>query len=190
MTDLTDVAEFAALFDDHYPRLHRYLSRRVGPEIGADLAQETFTEAITKRHRFDPARGSAGPWLYGIAHTLLARHRRREQRQLVAFARSGVDPFARPSDDEVADRADAATQGAALARALAGMHGRDRDVLLLFALADFGYAEIAQTLAMPIGTVRSKLHRARQRLQAALGPQARLALDIDPFTHSTMEASR
>jgi RNA polymerase sigma-70 factor (ECF subfamily) len=106
----------------------------------------------------------------------------------MAYARTGVDPFARAHDDEAVSRADASTHGAARARALAGMSGRDRDVLLLFALADFGYAEIAQALAMPVGTVRSKLHRSRQRLQAALGPAAGPAhrppsplADLDPF---------
>lgn len=185
MTDLTDVGEFAALFDEHYPRLHRYLHRRVGPDVADDLAQETFAEAIRRRHRYDPRRGAPGPWLYGISHTLLARHRRSEQRQLMAYARTGVDPFARSEDDEAVSRADASSHGAALARALAGMSGRDRDVLLLFAMADFGYAEIAQALSMPVGTVRSKLHRSRRRLQTALGPSAApsasFLADLDPF---------
>ena len=193
MTDLTDVGEFAALFDEHYPRLHRYLHRRVGPDTADDLAQETFTEAIRQRHRYDPRRGAPGPWLYGIAHTLLARHRRSEQRQLAAYARTGVDPFARAQDDEAVSRADASAHGATLARALAAMSGRDRDVLLLFAMADFGYAEIAQALAMPVGTVRSKLHRSRQRLQAALGPaaapHASPLADLHPFPASTRATS-
>lgn len=189
MTDLTDVGEFAALFDDHYPRLHRYLHRRVGPDLADDLASETFAEAIRRRDRYDPRRGAPGPWLYGIAHILLARHRRTERRQLAAYARTGVDPLARAEDDEAVSRADAATQGPALARALAGMSGRDRDVLLLFALADFGYADIAQALAMPVGTVRSKLHRSRRRLRAALGasagPHDLPLADLNPFPRAS-----
>ncbi len=82
--------------------------------------------------------------------------------------------------------------GAALAGALARMSGRDRDVLLLFALADLGYAEIAQALDMPVGTVRSKLHRARRRLQVSLGPQVRSALNLDSrlSTRPATEVSR
>lgn len=190
MTDLTDVGEFAALFDEHYPRLHRYLHRRVGPDLADDLASETFAEAIRRRERYDPRRGAPGPWLYGIAHVLIARHRRTERRQLAAWARTGVDPLTPAGEDEAVSRADAATQGPLLARALAGMSGRDRDVLLLFALADFGYADIAQALSMPVGTVRSKLHRARRRLQAVLPPGASPLPQSFPSTLSTSEVSR
>ncbi|MGF1648022.1 MAG: RNA polymerase sigma factor [Kineosporiaceae bacterium] len=147
---------------------------------------------MRRRDRYDPRRGAPGPWLYGIAHVLLARHRRTEQRRLVAYARSGTEPISRPHDDDAVHRADAAVHGAALAGALARMSGRDRDVLLLFALADLGYAEIAQALDMPVGTVRSKLHRARRRLQVSLGPQVRSALNLDSrlSTRPATEVSR
>lgn len=72
MTDLSEIGEFGALFDEHYPRLHRYLHRRVGPSAADDLAAETFAQAMRQRHRYDPRRGAAGPWLYGIAHNLAA----------------------------------------------------------------------------------------------------------------------
>ncbi len=95
---------------------------------------------------------------------------RAERRQLAAYARHGVDPLA-DADAAVAfamadSRADSAAVSAKLAQILAAMADRDRDVLLLFAWADMSYAEIGQALEIPVGTVRSRLHRARRQLRA------------------------
>jgi DNA-directed RNA polymerase specialized sigma24 family protein len=63
------------------------------PGPAEDLAAQTFSEALRSRARY-PGRAAAGPWLYGIAHNLLRGHRRAEERQLRAYARTGVDPAA------------------------------------------------------------------------------------------------
>jgi RNA polymerase sigma factor (sigma-70 family) len=99
--------------------------------------------------------------LYGIATNLLRRRRRDERRQLRAYGRSGVDRWA-VYEDEADARLDSSSQGARLARALAAMRPRTRDALLLYALADLTYEEIAVALDVPVGTVRTWLHRARQ----------------------------
>ncbi|WP_419994229.1 RNA polymerase sigma factor [Streptomyces boninensis] len=163
---------FAALFDRHAAAVHRYLARRLGGEAADDLMAETFTTAFQQRHRFDPHRGQvdARPWLFGIATNLAARHRRAEARRFKALAKV---PAPADHDEPLADRATARVSAHAvrreLAAALAALPARHRDVLLLVAWGDLGYEEAAQALGIPVGTVRSRLHRARSKLREALG---------------------
>jgi RNA polymerase sigma factor (sigma-70 family) len=167
-------AHFAELFDRYHAELYRYLRRRAGPAIAADVASETFLTAFARRDRYQPETSSAMPWLYGIAHNILRNHARSERRQWLAYARHGegsaadygaVDAFA------TADRrADAASDAAAIGRVMDRLPAGDRDVLLLFAWADMSYADIASTLQIPVGTVRSRLNRARRRLRGIVQP--------------------
>jgi RNA polymerase sigma factor (sigma-70 family) len=165
----SDPAEFAGIFDRHHAELYRYLRRRVGSGLAGDLAAETFVIAFSRRAAYRADTHDARPWLYGIAHNLLRNHMRDERRQLAAYARHGADPVADVDSAAAFSRADAradsAAVSAALARVLATMPDRDRDVLLLVAWADMSYAEIAQALNIPIGTVRSRLNRARRQLR-------------------------
>ncbi|MEV6104182.1 RNA polymerase sigma factor [Streptomyces sp. NPDC051940] len=161
---------FAVLFDRHADAVHRYAARRLGSEVADDLMAETFTTAFQQRHRYDDGRADARPWLFGIATNLVARHRRAEARRFKALARM---PAPAEHDEAVADRVvarvSAAGAGRELAAALAGLPARHRDVLLLVAWGDLGYEEVAQALGVPVGTVRSRLHRARGKLRDALG---------------------
>lgn len=167
--------KFALLFDRHAPHIQRYLARRLGQQIADDLLAETFLAAFTKRERYDSSRPDARPWLYGIATNLLRRHRRDEERALRALARTGTDPLARgdgveESWDRVTDRIDAAAASQPLAKALAAMPGRHRDALLLYAWGQLSYSEIAVALNISVGTVRSRLSRAKARLRTELAP--------------------
>ncbi|WP_084963708.1 RNA polymerase sigma factor [Thermoactinospora rubra] len=161
---------FAMLYDRYFGEIHRYVAGRLGTQIADDLAAETFLVAFRKRHTFDPAQGSVRPWLYGIATNLLAQHRREETRRLAAFQRT---PAAEAADDghedRVAARISAASAQGRLAAALRRLSDGDRDVLLLVALADLNYEEVAQTLGIPVGTVGSRLNRVRRKLRRALG---------------------
>jgi RNA polymerase sigma factor (sigma-70 family) len=160
---------FSEIFDRHHRELYRYLRHRVGAELAADLAAETFLTAFGRRGAYRAQGTDARPWLYGIAHNLLRNHQRHEQRQLAAYARHGAEPLADAgalAEFSIADaRADAAAVSARLAQILARMRAGDRDVLLLFAWADMSYAEVARALAIPVGTVRSRLNRARRQLR-------------------------
>ena len=160
---------FEPIFDRHFAGVHRYLHRRAGRELADELAAETFALAFERRASCR-ATGSALPWLYGIATNLLRRSRRAERRQLRAYGRSGVDRWA-AYEDEAAVRADGSSHGGRLARALAAMRPRERDALLLYALADLSYEEIAFALEVPVGTVRTWLHRARQTAQRELAAE-------------------
>lgn len=159
--------EFAALFDRHARTVHRYLARRAGVSAAEDLLAQTFLVAFETRHRYDGTRADALPWLYGIATNVLRRARRDELRLLRALARTGLDPDVDCPSERVAERLDARARTAALAGALAALSAGDRDVLLLLAWGGLGQDEIARALDLPVGTVKSRLHRARARLRAA-----------------------
>ena len=161
-------ADFAALFDRHAAAIHRYLARRVGTTVADDVLGQTFLIAYERRGSYDRTRPDARPWLYGIAGNLVRRHQRDEVRQYQALARTGVDPVLECHASRVADRVDAGAWSRDLAAALADLAPPDRDVLLLFAWAQLSYPEIAAALDIPVGTVRSRLHRARGAVRAAL----------------------
>lgn len=161
--------DLAGAFEQHGPRLFRYCAGRVGASAAEDVVAETFLVAHERRHRYDPDLGPPAAWLFGIATNLLRRHRRTEVRAFRAYARTGADPLV---VEEPADRVAALVDAAALiprvAGVLAELPRRQREVLLLFAVAELGYAEIAAALGIPVGSVRSALHRARTRVRSAL----------------------
>jgi RNA polymerase sigma factor (sigma-70 family) len=160
---------FAGIFERHFARVRGYLGRRVEYDIASDLASDTFTVAFDRRGRFDPARTDAAPWLLGIATNLLRHHRRSEGRRLRALARLPREPGVEDGASAIASRIDADALRGPLFIALSDLAPGDRDVLLLLAWADLSYAEIATALEIPVGTVRSRLHRARARLRERLG---------------------
>lgn len=148
----------------------------MGLELADDLASETFVVAFRRRATYDRSRPDARPWLFGIATHLLRHHYRTERRKLAAYAKTGVDPVVAsdPGFDAAEDRAQAKALGPALARALAPLRPGDRDALLLLAWADLSYQEIAEALGIPIGTVRSRLARARRQVRELLGADGQL----------------
>ncbi|MEV6796596.1 RNA polymerase sigma factor [Streptomyces sp. NPDC051320] len=170
-----DPDAFAVLFDRYADDIHRYVTRRLGTEAADDLMAETFVIAFQQRRRYDLSRPHALPWLYGIVSNLIRRHTRAEARRHRAWARAAI---ATPAEecaagdvmaDRVVARVSAGSIRGSLAAALAGLSARNRDVLLLIAWGDLDYTETAEALDIPVGTVRSRLHRARRGLRAVLG---------------------
>ena len=164
--------EFAAVFDEHFAAVHRYLHRRAGVELADEVAAETFLVAFEQRRRF-VASDDLGvlPWLYGIATNLLRRRWRAERRQLRAYARTGVDAAVALDTDASVSRADADRRGRQIAAALAKLRADDRDVFLLITLAGLSQAETAKALQLPIGTVATRARRARGLLAGELTPE-------------------
>ncbi|MFN8123315.1 MAG: RNA polymerase sigma factor [Thermoleophilia bacterium] len=160
-----DPSSFALLIERHHAGLHRYAARRVGADEADDIVAETFTAAYRRRDRFDGRRPDARAWLFGIATNLLRDHRRTESARLRAYARRGVDPVA--ADDAPRD-----PMGPEVAAALAALRPRHRDVLFLHAVAELSHEEIAEAMDVPVATVRSWLHRARDRARRELAPRA------------------
>ena len=163
---LSEPTAFEPIFDRHFGAVHRYLHRRAGRDLADELTAETFALAFSRRGSCR-ASGSVLPWLYGIATNLLHRYRRTERRQLHAYSRSGIDRWV-AYEDEADARVDGSSLDARLAGALAAMRPRERDALLLYALADLTYEEVALALDVPVGTVRTWLHRARATAQREL----------------------
>ena len=158
---------FDATFASEFPPLHRYLARRVGASAADDLAAETFVVAFRNWEKLDPER-AVRPWLYGIAANVMRHHWRKERRMLRAYARTGLDPvFA--EDDEAVERADAGVRRRELADMLATLSRDEREILLLHAWAGLTDTEIAQALGLPIGTMKSRFSRTREKLRNQLG---------------------
>ncbi|MER6349671.1 RNA polymerase sigma factor [Streptomyces sp. NPDC001595] len=168
---------FALLYDRYAADIHRYVQRRLGTGTADDITAETFLIAFRGRARYDSDRPNARPWLYGIAANLIGKQRRAELRALRALARTGLDPVAASWSERADDRVTAQTAQAPLAGALAGLSAGDRHVLLLVAWADLTYPEVAEALDIPVGTVRSRLNRARRKVRTALGADPAFTLD-------------
>lgn len=168
---------FGAIFDRHYPTIARFIRRRLPDGQADDTAGEVFRIAFERRHQFDRSRSSARPWLYGIATNLVHNDRRRETRGLRALGRMAgtrtldEDPF-----DRVDRRLDAA-RALTVADVLALLNPGDRDVLVLCAVEELSYAEVAEALSIPVGTVRSRMHRIRRHLRERIGPDGQQLVD-------------
>jgi RNA polymerase sigma factor (sigma-70 family) len=171
---------FAEVFRSELPGLHRYIRRRVGRDAADDISAAAFAAAYAGWSRFDATR-PVRPWLYGIATNLLRRHHRDEERKLRAYARTGVDPVGSGDESEIVRRLDAGAQQRVLASALADLRPEEREILLLHAWADLGYDEIAAALSIPAGTVKSRLHRARDRLRNRLDASGQSASETLPI---------
>jgi RNA polymerase sigma-70 factor, ECF subfamily len=169
---LSEPGRFAAVFDRHYGEISAYLSRRVDRGLAEELASETFVRAFTARTGYDLAYPDARPWLFGIATNLLRRHARAEERRRRAYARAAERDDLSDDLELVAERIDARAGARVVADALTRLSPADRDTLLLFALTDLDYEGIALATGAPVGTVRSRLHRVRRHVQAALSTAA------------------
>jgi RNA polymerase sigma factor (sigma-70 family) len=161
---------FSRIFDRHFAVVHAYLTRRIGRMMADDLASGTFTVAFERRGSFRADADSARPWLLGIASNLMRNQGRAEQRAMAALSRLSSDVAAvthRELD------ADAETLGGeVLAKVLGELDHGQRDALLLYAWEGLSYEEIAAALEVAVGTVRSRLARARERMRIALAVAA------------------
>jgi RNA polymerase sigma-70 factor (ECF subfamily) len=155
------------LFVAHASDLHAYASRRVGRDLADDVVAETFRQAIESWERYDPQCGSARGWLFGIATNLLRRHWRTERRRLTALRRSGdaLDRAATDPSTGIDDRLEADDRIARVLQSIANLDPEDRDLLVLVSWERMAHADVADVMSMPVGTVRSRLHRIRRRLE-------------------------
>jgi RNA polymerase sigma-70 factor (ECF subfamily) len=177
----TDAATFAAIYDRYAPELYRYAFQRVGEQTAEDLVADTFLAAFAQRDTYDLARAVARPWLFGILTRKLARHYRTEKARYRAIARSAQETHVDGPAERVTARVTAWELRAPLAEALSRLSTGDRDVLLLIAWCGLSYDEVAAALDLPLGTVRSRLNRARRKVRAVLG-------ETDPTIESGAEA--
>jgi RNA polymerase sigma-70 factor (ECF subfamily) len=166
VASLEDPEHFGVIFDRHATVLFRYLVRRVGVDEADPLLGEVFRVAFERRSSYDFDRTNARPWLYGIATNLLARHRRGEARRMRAMARLLGRQV--PPDDPsvaVASAIDSGSLWPQVAHAITQLPATERDALVLYVWEQLSYDQIAIALEVPVGTVRSRLNRARIRLR-------------------------
>jgi len=173
---LDDPDRFGEMFDRYSRRVFGYVVRRVPREDAADLVGEVFVRAFRIRRKYDWDRPEALPWLIGIATNVIGEHLRKRNRRRRIGMRSDV-VLSEPVDDVAVRRADATRAWPALERALAALKSRDRAVLILFAVEQLSYQEISDALQVPVGTVRSRLHRARSQAGELLGESQQIPDD-------------
>ncbi|MCC6224516.1 MAG: RNA polymerase sigma factor [Thermoleophilia bacterium] len=160
---------FGIVFDRHFATIHRFLERRVGRDGADELAGDVFRIAFEQRSRFRPLHESALPWLYGLATNLVLKRWRAETRRARALGR--LAGTSHGPEDGVADADERIlAQGVRdrLLEALSNLPDAERDVLLLVAWEELAYEEVAVALDIPLGTVRSRLNRARRRFRELL----------------------
>ena len=153
------------------PRLRRYARALTGRiDAADDLVQDTLQRALEKWRLWQSER-DLRPWLFSIMHNLHVDLLRREHR--IEFREDGELPAAeqRPRQQDNLELRD-------LERALAQLPAEQREVLLLVALEELSYADVARALKIPQGTVMSRLSRARARLKAILAGEGATILKV------------
>lgn len=162
--------------------MYRFAWRRAGESIAEDVASETFLVAWSRRDDFE-GEGTARPWLLGIAAKLLSRHARLEARAWKSLRAHDLGAIVIDEFAAVDTRIDAERAARRLGRAIARLTTSDRDILTLLCFGDLTYAETASNLGIPIGTVRSRINRIRQKLQHAISSSPEREVDSGPVFH-------
>lgn len=157
---------FEVVFDRYHRAIYEYLARSVGTDRADEWTGDVFVAAFTARVRYDPALGSVRAWLFGIAANVRHTRGRSDQRGRRAWNRMAPAPDAWDGGLEVAEEGlDYGRRLAWVANYLRALPDIDRDVLVLYAWGELTYADIAHALGIEVGTVRSRLARARARLR-------------------------
>lgn len=159
---------FAELFDQYARSVYNHAFRLTGDwSTAEDVVSLTFFEAWRLRGRLDAEGGSLRPWLLGIATNTVRNIRRAARRHAAAMSRLPPGGVLRDFSDEVVGRIDDAELLDAVRLALDTLRRTEREVLALCVWSGCDYATAARTLGIPVGTVRSRLSRARRKLAAA-----------------------
>jgi RNA polymerase sigma-70 factor (ECF subfamily) len=178
-----DADAFGLLFARHGPQIHRYALRRTAdPAVADDVTAVVFLEAWRRRRAVDLHQPSALPWLYGVAGNVIRRWHRSQARHRAALSR--LEQLPPPTPTCVERQVEAAMEASAVLARIAHLPRRQQEVLLLSVGEGLSHAEIAVALDTTVGTVKSRLSRARARLgHDALGIDASLdvARDAEPI---------
>ncbi|MFE5623426.1 RNA polymerase sigma factor [Streptomyces virginiae] len=163
-----DPDAYAELFDSYSRTLYNHAFRMTGDwAVAEDVMSAAFLEAWRLRGTVDPEGGSLRPWLLGITTNIARNHCRSNRRFRAAAAAAAAAGAAAVPDhaEEVAGRLDDRRQIAATLAQLSALRRPEREVLLLCLCEGLEYAEAARVLGIPVGTVRSRLSRARTKLR-------------------------
>jgi RNA polymerase sigma-70 factor (ECF subfamily) len=165
-----DEAAFGKLYARYQRQIFHYAARMCGVAAGDDIVQETFLAVLSQGGRFDPAKGTVAAYLYGIA-----RHHviRRLDRQGVTLS----EPVEVVASDAIAPQdTPLETMIGVVRQAVQSLPPAYREVVALCDLQEMDYATVAQVIQCPVGTVRSRLHRARGLLLRKLSAVPSMAV--------------
>lgn len=163
-----DREAFRELFDRFAPRIRAFLaSRGVAPAVADDLTQEVMLTIWRRAESYDRSKAAASTWIFTIARNRHIDHYRKNQR---ARALDEDDPQLQPDPAPAADRLVEQSQDAGrVARALSELPADQRDIIELAFSRGWSHSEIAENLALPLGTVKSRIRLAMARLKMSLG---------------------
>ncbi|WP_134764652.1 RNA polymerase sigma factor [Nocardioides sp. 1609] len=166
-----DRESFGVLFDRHAEAVRSYCARRTGSlDAADDLVSIVFLEAWRRREEVELVDDLALPWLYGVARRTVQRRWRTAVRHRQALSRLPASMVEPDPADGVAARLDDERHLERVRVAMTELNAIDRDVILLCVWQGLDYASASVALGVPIGTVRSRLSRARGRLRDAVEP--------------------
>ncbi|HEY7674152.1 MAG TPA: RNA polymerase sigma factor [Burkholderiales bacterium] len=159
------------LIIEHIPRLRRYARALVGDRyIAEDLVQDTLERAWNKFSLWRPG-SDLRAWLFTIMHNVFVNEARRRRHEIEQLMEEVPPVSVRPTQGEQLELRD-------VDRALRSLPVDQREVLLLVAVEQLTYEEVSKALEIPIGTVMSRLSRARERLRQLLGGQSPVSLKV------------
>ncbi|MDA0632330.1 RNA polymerase sigma factor [Nonomuraea sp. MCN248] len=178
-----DARAFEQLYDEFARSVYGYALRLTGDwSTAEDVMSLTFLEAWRLRERVDHDGGSLRPWLLGIATNVARNTRRASRRYHDALARLPPGDDASDFADELVERMDDKERVTALRRAYGSLRRPEQEVIALVAGSGLSYAEAAEALGTSVGTVKSRLSRARKKLKRAAGPERTWPQEYEPIT--------
>lgn len=160
-----EAAAFELLYERHQGRVYRYALRMSGsPEMADDVVQEVFLGLIRGARGYDPGAGALASYLYGMARNLLFR-------QMSGPVGDELDEEALAGGGDPLEGLAQAEQVERVRLALASLPAHYREAVVLCEMEEMSYAEVAEVLGVAVGTVRSRLHRARAILAEKLSEE-------------------
>lgn len=170
-----DPDQFTIIFERHHRVVWTYIARVAGRDAADELTGEVFCTAFARRSTYDPDRGAVRSWLYGIASHLLQMRFRSAKRASYAHQRLFGQRSSAVDDYEIVDDADELRRAVdGVLDAMEQLSIAERELIVLYAWERLSYADIAAVLELPVGTVRSRLSRARRRLRELVEPNGQL----------------
>lgn len=166
-----DAVAFSRLFSEFERPIFRYAAHLCGRDAADDIVQETFLALLRGPAGYDPQKGTAGNYLFGIArHFVLRRLGGKEAATFTLDEDDTRESWADEGQPSVLDSLSRAETIQAVRAAIATLPAPYREVIVLCELQDMSYADAAAVAQCPVGTVRSRLHRAKDLLMAKLAP--------------------
>jgi RNA polymerase sigma factor (sigma-70 family) len=185
---------FSLIVERHATSVFRYLTSRVDRSSSEDLLSDVFEVAFRARQRYDTRYDDALPWLLGIAANVIRHHRRSETRHASMVQRvaqlHGHSQTPSEAVDAVVASAELNDQMHQVRRALAALDDRHREVLVLSAGLGLSYEDISRALGIRVGTVRSRLSRARRRLRELLATDGQYSTYVESEQRNPVAGER